>query len=67
VLRRDCATCQDARRNSARMSLVGGAQRHMITGVEAGIAELHREVDAGLACFRDAVERSLDHLKSPTR
>jgi hypothetical protein len=49
------------------MSLVGVAQRHMITAVEGGIAELDREVDAGLACFRDTFERSLDHLKSPTR
>src|SRR5262245_10389338 len=34
-------------------------QLHMqqITALEAGIAELDREVDAGLACFRDAVER----------
>src|SRR5262245_8390038 len=34
-------------------------QLHMqqINAIEAGIAQLDREVDAGLTCFRDAVER----------
>jgi hypothetical protein len=38
-------------------------QLHMqqINALEAGIAELDQEVDAGLACFRDAVERLSTH------
>jgi transposase len=58
-VRASAATLREALRGRIKRHHRFLLQLHMqqINALEAGIAELDREVDAGLACFRDAVER----------
>jgi transposase len=58
-VRAPAATLREALRGRIKRHHRFLLQLHMqqINALEAGIAELDREVDAGLACFRDAVER----------
>ena len=58
-VRAPAATLREALRGRIKRHHRFLLQLHMqqINALEAGIAELDQEVDAGLACFRDAVER----------
>src|SRR5262249_35307171 len=58
-VRASAATLREALRGRIKRHHRFLLQLHMqqINALEAGIAELDQEVDAGLACFRDAVER----------
>jgi transposase len=58
-VRASAATLREALRGRIKRHHRFLLQLHMqqINALEAGIAKLDREVDAGLACFRDAVER----------
>src|SRR5262245_31543087 len=58
-VRAPAATLREALRGRIKRHYRFLLQLHMqqINALEAGIAELDREVDAGLTCFRDAVER----------
>jgi transposase len=58
-VRASAATLREALRGRIKRHHRFLLQLHLqqINALEAGIAEIDREVDAGLACFRDAVER----------